>query len=52
METIKAMGHMSYSHIAFEVLRPYLAADIPEDALAALLDDAYRKGRSRPKCSA
>ena len=35
------MRDMSYGHIAFEVLHPYLAAEIPENDLAALLDDAY-----------
>jgi threonine synthase len=42
IDAIRAMRLVSYSRIAFEVLRPYLAAEIPDTALAALLDDAYR----------
>lgn len=41
MDVIRAMRLMSYGRIAFEVLRPYLAAEIAENVLAALLDDAY-----------
>ncbi len=40
--TIAAMRSMSYAEIAFQVLSPYLSAEIPEGDLAALLDDAYR----------
>lgn len=43
MDAIRAMRGMSYGRIAFEVLHPYLAAEIPDNALAALLDDAYRE---------
>ena len=43
--TIGAMGDMSYARIALEVLRPYLAAEIPEKDLVALLDDAYQEER-------
>ncbi len=43
MDAIRAMGPMSYGAIAFEVLRPYLWAEIPDAALAGLLDDAYRE---------
>ena len=32
---------MSYARIAFEVLYPFLGAEIPEKDLTALLDDAY-----------
>ena len=39
--TIRAMGGMSYARIAFEVLSPYLGAEIPEGDLTALLEDAY-----------
>ena len=42
-DEIKAMWSMSYGRIAFEVLHPYLGPEIPESALAALLDDAYRE---------
>ena len=42
MDAIRAMRPMSYGRIALEVLRPYLAAEIPENALAPLLGDAYR----------
>jgi threonine synthase len=44
-ETIRAMQEMSYARIAFEVLYPYLASEMPEGDLAALLDDAYREDR-------
>ncbi len=39
--TVQAMRDMSYARIAFEVLHPYLGAEIPEKDLTALLDDAY-----------
>jgi threonine synthase len=39
---IRRMKDMSYSEIAFEVLRLYLAAEIPEEDLRRLLDDAYQ----------
>ena len=42
-ETIRAMGGMSYARIALEVLRPFLAAEIPEEDLVSLLEDAYRE---------
>lgn len=41
-DTIGAMRDMSYGEIAFQVLRPYLASEIPDKDLAPLLDDAYR----------
>lgn len=37
------MKTMSYAQIAFEVLNPYLRAEIPEDDLKAILDDAYNE---------
>lgn len=40
-EKIKEMRYMSYSEIAYEVLRPFLAWDIPEGDLKRILDDAY-----------
>lgn len=43
--TIKAMRSMSYPQIAFQVLSPYLAPEIPEKDLAYLLDDAYREDK-------
>ncbi len=43
METIRSMRSMSYGRIAFEVLAPYLGAEIPADDLEALLEDAYRE---------
>ncbi len=42
LDRIKAMRDMSYGEIAFQVLQPYLASEIPGNDLAALLDDAYR----------
>jgi threonine synthase len=39
---IDAMRSMSYAEIAFQVLNPYLSAEIPQGDLRALLDDAYR----------
>lgn len=39
--TIKEMQEKSYSQIAFQVLNPFLEAEIPEQELRALLDDAY-----------
>ena len=42
VDRINAMRDMSYGEIAFQVLQPYLSAEIPDKDLAALLDDAYR----------
>jgi threonine synthase len=42
---IAAMRDMSYSEIAFQVLKPYLETEIPEQDLVSLLDDAYRVDR-------
>jgi threonine synthase len=39
---IRDMHAMSYSEIAYQVLRPFLVAEIPDDELKRLLDDAYR----------
>jgi len=44
-DVVKAMGKMSYSEIAFQVLRPYLLSEVPDKELALLLDDAYRPDR-------
>jgi threonine synthase len=41
-DRIEAMRDMSYGEIAFQVLQPYLASEIPDKDLASLLDDAYR----------
>ena len=41
LATILAMKQMSYSEIAFEVLNPYLADEVPSKRLRAILDDAY-----------
>ncbi len=43
MGTIEAMRDMSYPEIAFQVLEPYLGAEIPPKELVRLLDDAYRE---------
>jgi len=40
---IFAMRLMSYAEIAFQVLRPYLWAEIPDKDLQFLLNDAYRE---------
>jgi threonine synthase len=40
-ETVAAMKQMSYAEIAFEVLNPYLATELPRKSLKAILDDAY-----------
>jgi len=40
-ETLKSMKGMSYARIAFEVLNPFLSAEIKEKDLRAMLDDAY-----------
>ncbi len=42
-EQIRDMKGMPYSEIAFQVLNPFLGAEIPEKKLHALLDDAYRE---------
>ena len=41
-DVVKGMREMSYSEVAFQVLRPYLLPEVPEGDLAPLLDDAYR----------
>ncbi len=40
-ETLKSMKDMAYARIAFEVLNPFLSAEIKENDLRAMLDDAY-----------
>ncbi len=40
-ETIGAMKDMSYAEIAYEVLSPYLAAELSPATLRAILEDAY-----------
>jgi threonine synthase len=42
-EAIGAMRSESYGRIAFEVLAPYLGAEVPGRDLADLLEDAYRE---------
>jgi len=42
---IAGMKGKSYAEIAYRVLSPYLLAEIPGDALRALLEDAYRKDK-------
>ncbi|OPY63833.1 MAG: Threonine synthase [Syntrophorhabdaceae bacterium PtaU1.Bin034] len=44
-ETIRAMRNMSYAQIAFQVLYPYLGAEVPEKDLSGLLEDAYREDK-------
>lgn len=40
-EVIAAMPSMNYAETAFEVLYPFLGAEIPEDDLRPMLEDAY-----------
>lgn len=40
-EILKSMKDMSYAGIAFEVLNPFLGAEVGEEDLRAMLDDAY-----------
>jgi threonine synthase len=42
---IRDMHSMSYSEIAYHVLKPFLVAEIPENELRPLLDDAYRSDK-------
>jgi threonine synthase len=44
-EQIRAMRPLSYAEIAYQVLLPFLAGEIPPDKLKALLDDAYREDK-------
>jgi len=41
IEQIRAMRPLSYAEIAYQVLLPFLAGEIPSDRLKVLLDDAY-----------
>jgi threonine synthase len=41
-DVVRGMREMSYSEVAFQVLRPYLFSEVPDRDLAMLLDDAYR----------
>ena len=43
-ETLKAMKGKSYARIAFEVLNPFLGAEVAEKELQAMLADAYDDG--------
>ena len=44
-ERIREMRGLSYAAIAYQVLYPFLANEIPPDRLKALLDDAYREDK-------
>ncbi|MBA4391032.1 MAG: threonine synthase [Syntrophus sp. (in: bacteria)] len=44
-EQIRDMRPLPYAGIAYQVLYPFLANEIPPDKLKALLDDAYREDR-------
>ena len=44
-EQIRQMRALSYAEIAYQVLYPFLAKEIPSDKLKALLDDAYREDK-------
>jgi threonine synthase len=39
------MRGLSYAEIAYQVLNPFLAKEIPSDKLKVLLDDAYREDK-------
>ena len=41
LPTLAALRDAPYARIAFEVLRPFTAGTLPEDALRRLCDDAY-----------
>ncbi len=43
-ETLKAMKGKSYARIAYEVLSPFLGAEVAEKDLRAMLTDAYDDG--------
>ena len=38
---LKSLNGMTYAQIAFEVLNPFLGAEIPEEDLRVMLEDAY-----------
>jgi threonine synthase len=44
-EKIAAMKKMSYAKIAFEVLNPFIGAEIPRKELKSLLNDAYSEDK-------
>ena len=41
MKRILEFARMSYPEIAYEVIKPYLGDLVPDDALRAMLSDAY-----------
>ena len=45
IEQIRAMRSLSYAEIAYQVLFPFLAKEIPPDRLKTLLSDAYREDK-------
>ncbi len=44
-EQIRQMRGLSYADIAYQVLYPFLAKEIPSNKLKTLLDDAYREDK-------
>jgi threonine synthase len=44
-EQIRQMRGLSYADIAYQVLYPFLAKEIPSSKLKTLLDDAYREDK-------
>ena len=40
-KTLKSLQGLTYAQIAFEVLNPFLGAEIPEEDLRLMLEDAY-----------
>lgn len=43
LEQLKKMKKMSYAEIAFEILKPFLIEEIPNEDLKELLDEVYRE---------
>ena len=44
-EQIRQMRGLSYAEIAYQVLCPFLAKEVPSDKLRTLLNDAYREDK-------
>lgn len=44
---IKAMADMDYSELAFRVMSPFVAGDIPDDDFKRLIDEAYGQFRHK-----
>ena len=44
-ETIASWAKLPYNELAFEIIKPFVAACIPDDDLKAMLDDCYAQFR-------